>query len=349
MSEATEQLQKALDEVENYQQTVKALLAFAAFVVHDGNDQRPGAEFGFGRRMTTSADNAVRPESEVTPDLVAQKSNGYGITAEVKKSLPRDQALWAKYLEQLLKYDDELVGWWTDDKKMPCADTVMLIHQSRGRPFCRFVQHTQTEAPETVGENTNVVEFNSSEETRSYYFFRLEHGTIRDEELAGRLADGVQIPLEKVVDSFPNVKYYDAPPPVAYVLKDLWMEIFPAMLEGVEYDENYKALKFAASVREVTHELQRAYGSDTLTQDQRSAQFPTHRWIKEAFDKLVELRMALPPGNGSDVYQILFRTLRGDVLNRFIEMDLRLKGTHESSAAAEPDQLYMFSDDEAEE
>lgn len=77
--------------VEDYQQTVKALLAFAALVVHDGSEERPDAQFGLGRRMSCSENNPVVPaDEETTPDLVAQKSERFGVVVEAKKSLSRE-------------------------------------------------------------------------------------------------------------------------------------------------------------------------------------------------------------------------------------------------------------------
>jgi len=349
MSEAIEQLQRARNEVENYKQTVKALLAFSAFVVHDGHEQRSGANFGFGRRMTTSEDNERTPSNSVTPDLVAQKSMDYGIAAEVKKSLPQNQERWDRCLHQMLKYDDDLTGWWTSDGKIPIADAVLLLHHSRSRPFCRFLQETQSKDPKSVGKNTSVVEFGSSEETASYYFFRLEHGVIRDDELLHKLNNGIQIPMGKILESFPNVLFYDSPPPVAFLLTHLWMDMFPSMINDAEYDEKYKAIRFPVSVRKVTDELQQAYGSATLSNDQRSVEFPAHKWIKDAFEKLVEFKLALPPSDGDDTYQILFKALRGDILVRFIKLELGQREDESQTTDDQTHQLPLFPGVEDEE
>jgi len=342
MSEASEQLQQARDEVENYIQTVKALLAFSAFVIHDGHEQRPGAEFGFGRRMITSKKNKVTPSNTVTPDLVAQKSDGYGITAEAKKSLPQDQTRWGRYLQQLLKYDDNLTGWWTPGEKIPRSDAVLILHHSRSRAFCRLLEQIQSVEPESIGQNTSVVEFSSSNESKPYYFFRLEHGSISDDELLQTLDNGIQVPLDGVLATFPNVRYYDSRPPVAFLLTELWMGVFPAMLDGADYDEKLKATKIPTSVRDVTDELQKAYGSASLKQDERSVEFPAYKWIKWAFEKLVEFKLALPPAEGSDTYQILFKVPRGDILSRFIELDLRHKKGKNDREIEDPDQLDLF-------
>ena len=94
MTMKEELLRAVRDEINDYEQTVNAILSFAAFVVHDGKSQRPGSEFGIGRRMTTSADNSISPSSDITPDLVAQKSQEYGIVAEAKKTLDQNQSNW---------------------------------------------------------------------------------------------------------------------------------------------------------------------------------------------------------------------------------------------------------------
>jgi hypothetical protein len=163
--------------------------------------------------------------------------------------------------------------------------------------------------------------------------------------------DAIQVPLDDLVMSFPNVKYYDTPPPIPYLLKELWMEVFPAMLTDTEheYDEKHKATRFPASAKEITAELQKANGSETLSKDQRSVEFPTYRRIKEALDKLVELKMALPPAEGNDVYQILFKQIQGNVLKRFIELDLRRQATDKPGGEDKPSQMSLFQDDEEPE
>jgi len=349
MSEPSE-VRQALDEVEDYRQTVKALLAFAAFVVHDGNSHRRGSHFAFGRRMVTSTTNRVSPGTQVTPDLVAQKSPDFGIVAEAKKSLPLDQARWRVYLEQLRKYDDELHGWWTHSAKIPVADSALLIHISRSRPFRRFVEQLAAEEGEenTIGANTSLIEFNSSEETASYFFFRLEHGAIRDDELNQRLGDGVSVPLDKILQSFPTVKYYDTEPPMALLLSELWMDTFPAMLEEAEYDEQHTVFNLSATVEEVTRELQAAYGSGSLEHDERSVEFPQQKWIRRAFEKLVELRMATPPTEKGGAYRVLFKPLRGDVLERFIKLDLGTREREGQKALPDPTQISLFGNGEDE-
>lgn len=334
----------ARDKINDYEQTVNAILSFATFVVHDGFKQRPNSEFGFGRRMTTSADNYISPNSDITPDLVAQKSPEYGIVAEAKKTLSQNQSHWIRHIRQLRKYDDDLGGWWTETGKITHSNSVMLIHQSRGRPFVRLLQHQKEVEPDLVGPNTCVIEFNHSGETVAYYFFRLEFGSFHDNELRKRLEDGVNIPLDGIRMSFPNIQFYDAKPPMPLLLSCLWNDFFSPMIEDVEYDEKTKSRKMEFAISEVTEELQKAFGSKGLAQDQRSGEFPRYRWVKEAFERLVRYKLAVPSSGEDDKYTVHYKTFRDDILDRFIKFEINLVERKTKKGTVSEQQIGLFED-----
>lgn len=321
MPELPEDEQKRVrDAHEDYLSTVHAMLAFSAFVVHDATDQRPGSHFGFGRRMTTSKANSVKPSSDVTPDVVAQKSATYGIVAEVKRSLPADRSKWPAHVLQLRKYDDDLTGWWTKTKRIAASDTALLLHQSRSRAFISVLENERKKDTNAVGPGTSVIEFNRSEERQVYYFFRLEFGDIRDTELAERLKEGVAVPIEKVIRSFANVKFYDADPPIHSLLALLWIDYFTPLAAETEYDQNLKAFPIHVSAAAIADELQRAYGSRLLEQDERSVQFPTVKVVRKALDALVTIKLAMALPNVTGEYRVLYRQFNDDVLLRFASM-----------------------------
>lgn len=341
MTSKEELFRAVRDRVNDYEQTVNAILSFAAFVVHDGRSRRPHSEFGFGRRMRTSPNNYISPDSNITPDLIAQKSKEYGIVAEAKKTLDQNQSNWIRHIRQLRKYDDNLEGWWTEHEKVTHSDTIMLIHQSRGRAFVRLLKHQRDSNPDSVGANTSVVEFFHSEETVPYYFFRLESGGVLDDELGKCLEDGVNIPLDDVHISFPNIQYYDAEPPMPLILFRLWTDVFSSMIEDGEYDEKTGATKIQVSVSDVTDELQQAYGSKALRQDDRSGEFPKQSWIREAFERLIKYRLAIPLPDEDSEYVIYYRPFRGDVLDRFIKFELEKSDT--GQVKVDEKQMSIFS------
>ena len=321
MTENNDRSKQVRNEVVDYEQTVRALLAFAALVVHDGDARREGSQFGFGRRMSPSPQNKKHSGTYVTPDLVAQKSSLYGIVVEAKKSLSQEENYWARVLEQLRKYDGDLVGWWADDEKVKQSDTVLLVHQTRSREFLSFTKRKKRQDPSILGQTTSIIEFNESQETVTYYFFRREHGTIRDRDLSTKLKNGVQVPLDEVIETFSNIQYYDASPPLVLLLTYLWMECFPSMLEGAAYDEKTKSSRIGASVSKTAKEIRRAHGSGALHKDKRAVEFPRTKRIREAFDFLVTHKLAESPLDASDKYIILYKRFKKDVREHFIRLE----------------------------
>jgi hypothetical protein len=326
------------DKVNDYRQTVNAILGFAALVVHDRKANRPNSCFGFGRRMTTSPHNPS-PSSEIAPDLVVQKSNKYGIVAEAKKSLNQNQADWIDHIEQLRKYDDDIDGWWTTDEKISQSDAIMLIHHSRSRAFVGFMESRKNKIPDSVGPNTSVVEFSESPEGEVYYFYRLEYGNLNDTELNKALYNGVPVPLERVKKSFSNIQYYDSPPPLPLLLMRLWTDYFPSKLDEGEYDEKTKSTKIKIAVSDATDELQKAFGSQALHKDKRSSEFPAQKWIREAFDKLAEYKLAVR-GSSNGEYITHFKWFRGDVLERFVKLEFTK--VNKEGAKSGPKQMNLF-------
>jgi len=295
--------------------------------------------------MNTSSGNPVSPSTRITPDLVSQKSAEYGIVAEMKRSLEMDRSRWDEHVKQVLKYDDDLSGWWTKDGAINHSDAVLLIHQSRSRAF---VDHL--EKSEVVHQDTQaclcVIEFNQSTESKVFYHFRREYGHLRDQELDSELWEGKPVPLDEVVRSFPTIHYYDAPPPLMLLLQDLWISVFPSLREEGSFDEQEKSIKITVSLKETVREMQRAYGSARpfLVKDDRSVEFPKHKWVREAFDWFVSHKLASKSKEDADKYEIHYKSFREDVLDHFAKIDKTRK-----QPEARSEQLELFPLDEGED
>lgn len=301
-------------EANDYETTVQVLLTFSAFVVHDGKQARPGCHFGFGRRMTRT------DGSDVHPDVAVEGENRFRCVGEVKGGFPKDQNLWRKELDQVAKYLDQLEGWWTALQDGDTIRVALLVHQSRSRAVGDYVKRQQGEEGFPNDPRFMVVEFNRSEQLDSYIFLRQEVGAEpTGSKILERLYNGVSIPIGKVLRTFPSIRFCDARPPMPFLLKELWTDVFHAMSVGVRYDPQHKAQPIPVNIRQITSELQLAYGSQALEHDERSAEFPKYSWIRDALEALVSLKLAIP-GAGPDNYTVLFRRFKEDVLIKFIEL-----------------------------
>lgn len=338
MAKSSARYREVYDRVNDYDETVQTLLAFVAFVCHDGQQRRRESEFGLGRRMHTSAQNEVAPNTVITPDCVAQYDDAFGIAAEVKKSLPQDRTLWMEEVRQIRKYDDDLHGWWTDDEMVERSGAVLLLHQSRGRAFRALLEEVSQATPSEVGQSTALVEFNRSDESSPYIFLRREWGVIAQPDLASKLEEGVQIPMEKVLRSFPSIRFYDAKPPLEFMMTTLWIDPLARRASEAVPDEEGGVRTFAVTVDELAHEMQRAYGSGALRNDQRSVQFPRQEWVREALEAFCRLKLASRSEDTAS-FTIGYRAFdrRTDLLERFVKlMDRKLPAASDAEGAQLP-------------
>lgn len=323
MTNHEQEYKKIKEAIEDYDETVFALKGFTACTLHDGQIQIPNSKYEFGRRMTTSNNNPIQPSSNITPDLVIFISSEYGIIGEVKKSLNLDSTFWVKHIEQLRKYDDDLTGWWTNNKKIINSDTVILIHTSRSREFKDFFEN-YISTNKLVTHSISIIEFTKVDQSNNFIFFRLESGNIKFKKLKDKLYHGVSVNLEDILSFIPNLKYYDHEPPVIYVMEQLWMDLFPSLKNEYLWDDEKRAFLIKISVSWVTNEIYKAYGSGRFYHDSRTQTFPRRKWIHNAFKKFEALKLAIPPDEGSDKYTILYKPFRKDIRDRFIRNDVKL-------------------------
>lgn len=352
-----ERLRQADEAADLYEATVHALLTFAAFVTHDGKQRRPDAFFGFGRRMdirmtgarddsasTGDSDDAVGHSwiKEVTPDLVAQKSTSYGIVAEVKAGLADGDHIWDDYTERLETYDTDLAGWWTGSEEIALSDALLLVHRSRSRRLVRALEERLADGRIQPSKRTAVVDFVRSDQVDTYYSFRLEWGALDDEELGDRLDDSVEVPLGKVIREFAAIQFYDAEPPLPVMLEILWVELFGRVAE-LEYDESTKSWPLGVKAQATTLELQRAYGSRALHQDERSCEFPKPKWVRRALDTLVRLEMAKELDDAGEYLVWLKPVEGGDLRSEFVRrIHAKRKGkTEENVESLSEDQTSL--------
>lgn len=316
-SDSTEVLSyaRAKELTNDYNETVLALICFAALVCHDGRNRRPESKFAFGRRMDTSPENPVSANGAVTPDLVAQKSLEYGIVAEVKKQLSREPDQWFPHLRQLRKYDDELTGWWSGNELLPRSDAVLLVHQTRTRAFVRFLEEEQAKDAGAVGPRTVIVEFNRADEAQPFLFFRKEWGALGDADLEQALGDGRSVPMNKVLASFPNVRFYDARPPLESLMSTLWVDYFMSRFDFASCAPGDDPAPIQVSVGEITSELQRAYGSAAIGMEagSRCAEFPRAGWVRQALRAFAEVGIATDAGD-AERYTVSFKRFKVDVI-----------------------------------
>jgi len=333
------------DKINNYEQTIHAIVGFMNFYRYDNerkelrNDVIPFQ----GRRFNPSQAKVSNEKGEkvdyVTPDIGILLPSDQGVIGEVKKSFPSDQQLWFKTFNQLMKYDDDLIGWPTDNERVDSHDIVLILHQSRGAGVAEFYEiHKGKEI--TIKRPFSIVEFNRSDERKSYYFFKKTLGKLSEEVVDKRLKYGVQVPMEVFITTYSTIKLYDDEPPLPYLLEVIWTNVVLAKARESEkflkLRKNQK-MEVPLEVETIIEELHKDFSFRSFydIDSERQPRIPKREWVKRACDKLVELNEAEWTDQPKTI--TVFFKLYDDVLVHFIQCC--------SNEGQEDVQMNLFKDE----
>lgn len=310
------QIKEVKNKIEEYESTIRAGQSFISLVTWENSHKLDSAHYSIGRRMTTSENNLIIKSVEVTPDIVIQRSPSLGYVVEIKRSLPKDTREWKNVVEQIIKYDDNLIGWWNlEDESITNQCVVLLIHHARSRNFVDFFADYIKTNNIQPHNDVSIVEFQRSDEGVQFYFLRKEYGKIKSEEIDQKLYSGIQIPIEKVIVTYGNQQFNDCEPPfVEYTMSILWQQIFNS-IKGPKIDPKLKSYPIDINVNLLTEELQKINGS--MGNSHREVKFPHIGWIRAAMDAFVDLEYAIKTDD--DNYRVYFKYIREDPIDHFVK------------------------------
>lgn len=330
--------------IEDYTTTIQALQSLISFVTWDTTLEEPleGSNISIGRKMDTSEANHVSPNTVVTPDAVIQRDAIVGYVVEAKKSLPLEKDHWRSVVDQLLKYDDDLTGWWTDNERLEKCCIVLLIEISRSASFANYLESVLEAEDLEFGSPFSIVEFTRSPEVREFIFIRKNSGDFLPSDLSLRLEEGSKIPIEDVVATYGDLKFYDSEPVLEYTMQILWQVLFNEQRVEVDYDEEERAYLLHVNVENLSHDLQKLYGSSGS--ESRGVAFPQIQWVQKAMEAFVALNLAQRANPPHD-YVVLFRRIQGDVLERFVK---HRQGIGKTQAAGSSEQLRLPEDNSSQ-
>lgn len=308
-------VQKIKEENENYISTINAAISFISIITWNGRGISPDCNYSIGRTMLTTGMNRIHPNEEVTPDIVVETDQNIGYVVEIKKSLPNNEDFWNDVFSQICKYDDNLIGWWEPKEgNIENINVILLLHQSRVVRFINYLEKQLNDRNINFEKNFSIIGFNRSDEVQHYYFHQLRYGTIFPEQLKDRLIEGINVPIEKVFKTFPNLKFFDnEPPAIEYTMGILWQDIFNSMPRG-EYDHSLKGNPIEVNTTDITRELQKLYGFRG-DGEARNVDFPQKSWVIKAMDSFVKIGLAKKHNDES--YIIIFRQIQHELIEYF--------------------------------
>lgn len=284
MSEAVITIENKID---NYNQTIIAIVGFMNFYRYDSK-QTPVVLFQ-GRKLQPSQN---KNSEYVTPDIGILLPNNLGVLGEVKHSFPRDKNLWSDVITQLLKYDDNLIGWPKEDGIVQNHDVVLLTQQARARAVGNYFREKINIGEISFKRPFIIVEYNLTSERQDYFFFRIEEGALTDEDVNAKLQEGVPVPMIKLLQHCAAVKLYDDMPELPYLMHLIWVYVVLDKASELEQFKNLaknQKLDVVLTVDEIVDTLRNGYSFRLLNSENsdRQPSIPKKAWVKEACQKFV--------------------------------------------------------------
>lgn len=297
--------------------------------------------------MSTSGGNKIRKNGEVTPDAVIQIAEELGLIIEIKSSLPENDEYWKKEAAQLLKYDDDLDGWWTPDERIAAYNVILLIDQARSLEFKAYLSKLRDLGEIVFSESLCGISFIAVSGLSEQIYFEPRWGALKDAQLATKIANGLNVPLEKVRGTYGNVKFCDCEPEIEYLLSIIWNDVLNIRKNDARYDSKVKRYLIEVNVLEIARELQKSFGHValqggrfSLEAEPRQVEYPKVSWVRKALDFLVAHNIA--SRNGDDDYTIAYWLIKRDLITHFAKMRAK-----EKRAKAEEIEPMLFKDIES--
>jgi hypothetical protein len=275
-------------EVDNYNTTINVIVCFSHAVLWDEKkrDLFPDSSFTPGRRMDTSENNPISPNTTVTPDIAILKEKKHGVIAEIKQGLSRGNGNWEKVLSQLEKYDDDLKGWRGMDADDVLHDLVLLIPYQFSVQFSSFLAECVAEDKYRFARKLACISFVREDKASTFYNFQKVYGELTDEEKDRLFYEIHAIPMQRVCPLYPLI-FCDEEPPVPYTMDRIWGHLASYKTDDLLSSKKGEEIYF--TLASITEDLKRENCIDTP--DDRTPELPRTSWVREALNEMKSLKI----------------------------------------------------------
>lgn len=305
-AESAEYIQGIKIKVDDYLTTIHAILFISHSFKYDEKKRTliDTVYFCPGRRMQTSEDNSVSPNIIVTPDVVIRANKEYGVVAEVKTGLDRDQQHWERTLEQIKKYDDTLIGWKLNSEPEEINinhDIIIMIPYFLKAKFKQYIEDKISNGELKTTRNFAAVSY--TREDRQQQFFTLEKflGNISDPSVDFDLSQILQMPMKRVIPNY-DMSFCDYDPPTPYTMSQIWSHI--STYKKLGYVEKKKNEYISFTKEQILNDL-RNLNTSEWPNDDKCPQIPKMEWITSALNELTEMNF-LEFNKGTKEYSIAY-------------------------------------------
>lgn len=271
--------QEIKKDMDRYYRLIYLYLGFKWFL-----DNQEDTDFRF-----VGSEIIIKRESggELNPDIILQyeSDNPLGFPIEVKRSLSDEQDVKSK-LQDMTRYDEELIGWDTEKGEVKDHFIVFAPHLFDSKRAVDVYENSQ----DIVFEEKDFLIWEwGIEESMKYsesdvLLIRLVKGDLElNDCIIDYLREGLRIDLDnkELLKAKDKTLFVRQKPPTAYIIDVLWHSVLGGMgKEDYEY-----------TITEVKEEIQNKYTAN-LMQNVDGNPFQVKKsWLREAFDCMKDLNL----------------------------------------------------------
>lgn len=286
-------------QIDNYIQNIEAIVALSELFHPYGSKSVIGKKL-----FIKEKDGAF-----ITPDLVTEFGGGqksFGVLTESKSSLPDDQDRWLEAAKQLKNYDNDLKGW-----NLNISDHCIIIitQPVLTRKFWAYLKKFTSETGYNFKHKISIFHFTRREKALNHFIvIRKDEGEeLLESALSQKLYDGEEIPLQNAFRDIDAIKFYDAKPHPVYVMEVIWDAVISQRITPEQYMEHTTSASIPVDI-DIDSILTEMRSRFTHNSNHNVIQ---REWIKEAFQKFVEVNLAERLDKDGNKFRVHFRKRTG--------------------------------------
>ena len=226
----------------------------------------------------------------------------------MKRSLPKNEGnkdLWEEEFKQLKKYDQDLEGWDTSNKKISEQDLILLTSQKLGMNVNDYIDEKSLSFDD-FSKSFAVLQFNPSSGIKQAVFLQKIKGEVTDYKKItnDRLRTGITVSVEYLLMSgLSKVKFIDTKPNIVYLMSIMWDFVFSSIPTEEDWrnareSKGGKIVEISVDVEDIKAQLNQNF---TINGDNGVVKSD---WVKEALENFVKIKLAK---RNSGKYSIKYR------------------------------------------
>lgn len=276
--------------INNYIQQVNVTLSFIHIYLWD-NDKKKNRviQYALGKKVQT------KQNKDFTPDILIQLNSSCGIVVELKRSLPKnetDRDLWEQSFNQLKEYDQELIGWFTSNKKIDEQDLILLIDEKLVVLVEDYIKDKNLEF-DSYAKNFAIIGFgNRTIDVFPATIFRKHTGNLRAfNGIDNLFRIGITVSWSFFETSrLTQIKFTDVQPPIEYLMETIWVDLgtflTPEVFDRIKEEGERRTIPIEVSVPVLSKRIRETYTKS------ESRNVINNELVKEALDNFVKIKYA---------------------------------------------------------